>query len=429
MRNWAQALGCLSLILTVTGSLHAQGTYVSSGGPVNQSMGGASVAGPIDAIGASYWNPATASGLAPEFGVGVGLLLPVVEASSSFAGFSGSTSPEPGVTALPTVGWVHRLDESRLTWVFGMHAVAGFRSNYPASTTNPIFFPQSNTPGVPGGFGRLYTSAEFLQIAPALSYAMTDNLAISFGPTLTLGELVLDPLVSSPPNDADSSGQPRYSSGRGTRTHWGGGFQLGLYYDGDGDWNYGFSIKSPQWFEKFRFHTENEVGAPTVGMANLDLPMIISAGVAYKGIANTLVAFDMRYFDYKNTDGFGPHGFKADGSLNGLGMSSVMALALGVQHQLTDTLRVRMGYTFNPSPFQDAEAIYAVAAALYYEHQFHAGFSKTISDGISLDVAYSYWLENGLSGPIVTAGGILPGSSVTVKESVHVASAGFSVRY
>ena len=82
-----------------------------------------------------------------------------------------------------------------MTYGLGVYAVAGFRAHYPASTTNPIFTPQSNTPGAPGGFGSLYTQATFFQVAPTATYAINENFAIGGGPTLTLAELVIDPLL------------------------------------------------------------------------------------------------------------------------------------------------------------------------------------------------------------------------------------------
>lgn len=410
--------------------LRAQGTYLSSGGPVNQGMGGASTAAPIDAIGALYWNPATISALPSELAFGVGLLLPSVEVSSSITGLaSGTSTAEPGVSILPTVGWVHQVEESRLTFGLGVFAVGGYKSNFAASTTNPLFLPQSNAPGVPGGFGRVHTGSEFYQIAPAVSVALNNRLSIGFGPTLTLGQVFMDPLFTAAPDDADGSGAARYPSGRGTRVHWGGGAQIGLYYIGERGWHVGFSLKSPQWMEDFRFNTEDETGLPRVGRASFDLPAIASLGIAYSGFERLVVAIDVRYFDYKNTDGWGPHGYNADGSLRGLGMSSVMSASAGVQVELNESRFVRFGYTFSQNPYQSAEATAAALAALFYQHQFHIGYSHKLSDRVAFNIAYSYWPRATLSGPIATPAGVIPGSNVTTRVDVHHATFGVSVKY
>ena len=44
-------------------SVSAQGLILAGAGPVHRSMAGVSVAAPVDALGANYWNPAAISGL------------------------------------------------------------------------------------------------------------------------------------------------------------------------------------------------------------------------------------------------------------------------------------------------------------------------------------------------------------------------------
>ena len=422
--------GALLLSLALSAGLHGQGTYLSSGGPVNQGMGGASTAAPVDSIGALYWNPATISALPSELAFGVGLLLPLAETSSSISGLaSGSSESESGVAVLPTVGWVHQLEDTPVTLGLGIFSVAGYKTNYAASTTNPLFMPQSNAPGGLGGFGRVFTGAEFFQVAPSVSVALSEQLSVGFGPTLTLGQIFMDPLFATAPDDADGSGAARYPSGRGTRVHWGGGAQIGLYYIKDDAWHFGFSLKSPQWMEDFRFNTEDENGLPRVGRARVDLPAIASLGVAYSGFERVVMALDLRYFDYKNTDGWGPHGYRPDGSLNGLGMSSVLAVATGVQMALSESRFVRFGYTYNQSPFQSAEVTGATLAALYYQHQVHIGFSHKLSDVVAFNFGYSFYPRATLSGPITTPAGNVPGSNITTRVEVHHATFGVSVRY
>ena len=424
------ALWALLLSFTCSGPVLAQGTYIGYAGPVSQGMAGASTAAPIDAIGSTYWNPASISAVQPELGFGVGLLLAELETTSSVAGLGGGTTEaEPGVTAIPTVGWVHRSEGSPITIGLGVHAVAGFKTNYPSSATNPIFTPQSNAAATPGGFGRVMTQAAFLQLAPMFSYAVTENLSVGVGPTVTLAELTIDPLVFAAPDDADGSGAARYPSGRGTRVHWGGGAQVGVYYITDNCVHLGMSVKSPQWMEDIRYKTENERGLPRVAKVPLELPMIISAGAAYSGIENVVVAMDVRYLDYKNTDFWGPHGFRADGSLAGLGMSSVFSVATGAQVRLTETLYARAGYTYNQNPYQGNESAAAVGAPLQYQHQVHVGGSRKLSDVVAVNMAYSYFFESEVTGPIVTAAGTIPGSNLTTREHVHFLTFGVSVQY
>ena len=44
--------------MAATVNVRGQGLFIPSVGPINQSMGGATVAAPIDAMGSLAWNPA-----------------------------------------------------------------------------------------------------------------------------------------------------------------------------------------------------------------------------------------------------------------------------------------------------------------------------------------------------------------------------------
>jgi long-chain fatty acid transport protein len=414
---------CLFALLLATAEVVcAQGVMLSHFGPVNASMGGASTAAPIEAMSALAWNPATISGLPQsELSFGLGLMLsdPVLE--SSIPGWSaGGTGAEPGVVPMPNVGWVHRVNDVT-TIGLGVTTVGGFKVNYPASLTNPVLAPE-----IFGGLGSLYTDGQFLQLAPVISFAVTERLAIGVGPTVTMGQIVVDPLVLTAPV---GPGIPTYPSGRGTRFGWGGGAQLGAYYITDAAWHLGASIKSPQWMEDFRVHTEDAFGMPQVAKFKFDLPMILSLGVAYAGIEDLVWALDVRYFDYKNTDGFGDSGYGPDGAVRGLGWSNQFAVATGVQYRLNDRLTARTGYTYNSSPFSDSNTFFNVGSPLNYQHQLGVGLSWDLSSCVAFHLGYTHYFEYESTGPIVSPFGPIPGSSVTNRVSAHIASLGVTVRY
>ncbi len=410
------------LFLAIPALLHAQGVMLSSFGPVNAGMGGASTAAPIEALSALAWNPASISGLPnSELSVGLGLMLsdPVVD--SSIAGLGrGSTGAEPGVVPLPNIGWVHKVSDT-VTIGMGVMVVGGLKSNYPGSLTNPVL--------TPGLLGSLYTDAQYLQLAPVFSYAVTERLSIGFGPSLTLGQVIIDPLLSANPNDANGDRVPSYPSGRGTRFNWGGGAQLGVYYITDRCWHLGASIKSPQWMEDNRVHTEDEIGVPYTAKFNFDLPMIVSVGTAYSGFENTIFAVDVRYMDYQNTAGFGDSGYGPYGKLNGLNWDSQWVLAAGVQRRLSDSLLLRLGYTFNTSPFGDNDTFYNVGAPLNYQHQLGMGGTWELSDCVAMHWSYTHYFQYDSTGPIILPTGAIPGSSVTNTVSADIASLGLTVKY
>jgi long-chain fatty acid transport protein len=417
-------------ILALPAVCSAQGIMLSGVGPVNRAMGGAGTGAPLDPIGALYTNPASITALNNQVGFGVDLLLPVLETRSSIAGFaSGSSDAEPGVSVMPSVGWVHHSEQAPVTYGFGMVPAAGFRTNYAASTTNPVLAPQSNTAGIAGGFGRLYTEAGFFEMLPTIAVNITDHLSIGFGPTITVGQLIVDPLIFAAPDDADGTGAFRYPSGRGVRNTWGGGFQAGVYYEVDHDWSVGASFKSPQWMEEFRFQSEDELGLPRTERFGMNLPLVASVGGSYRGVPDTVFAVDVRYFDYANTEGFDRSGFRPDGSVAGLGWDSIFAVAVGIQRSVSDSVDLRCGYVFNQNPIPDSEAMLAVGAPLFYQHQVSAGATVQLTDNVDASFAYAYALESDVNGVLATPAGAIPGSSLTTTESVHLLSMGLNVRY
>lgn len=432
-----------SLVLMLAGWVNAQGIALDGAGPINRAMGGAATAAPIDSIGAILWNPASISGLpSSEVAIGLELLLPSERLSSSIApgalggGFppvalGGSTGGEPGVSPIPSMAWVHKCDDSRWAYGLGMFGIAGFSMNYPASLTNPVLAPQNNQHDGFGGVGHVYADAQYFQIVPTVAYAVTDKLSLGFGPTVTLARLMADPLVFAPPDDADGSLVPRYPAGCATRYSWGGGFQVGAYYTGDNCWQWGLSFKSQQWLEPFRFNTSNELGVPRQEDIHFDYPMIISLGTAYTGFERWLLACDVRYFDYRNTAGFGdPAGFDASGAVTGLGWRSIFSVHTGAQYQATQRLVLRMGYQYNDNPIGSDEAFFNIASPLIVQHIVSTGLSYNLTDQLVFSMAYLHGFENSVSGPLQVPGvGPLAGTSVTSRISADALAAGVTVRY
>ena len=142
-----------------------------------------------------------------------------------------------------------------------------------------------------------------------------------------------------------------------------------------------------------------------------------------------MLTTDVRYYDYANTDGFRSRGFRPDGSVAGVGWESIVSVATGLQYEVNKNLFLRMGYTFNENPIPDSQAFFNIGSPLYYQHEIHVGGSYRLSKRVWLSLAYTYYFENDISGPIVTPGGAVPGSNVTNQSTVHIADIGITVRY
>lgn len=432
-KNRCLWIATLLAVLALAPNARAQhGPIFNGGGPVNRSFGGASTATALDSLGAFYWNPAGISALeCSEMTFGAEFLWPRAELSSRVTvppfTFAGSSSSDSGTSLLPTVGLVHHVPDTSLSLGLGMITAAGFAVNYPASLTNPIVTPP---PPVGLGVGKVYTDVQVFQLVPTASVQVTDRLAVGVSPIINMAFLRASPLLQGPPDDANGDGFFTFPDGSGSQMHWGAGFQIGAFYAGPGGWNFGVSFKSPQWFETFRFNTVNEIGLPRRDNARFDLPWIGSVGAAYTGFERWVLAADVRYIDYRNTEGFDDASFTPFGAVRGLGWDSQIAVALGAQYEVGPRLKVRGGYSFNNNPQDSAVAALNIGSPTIIEHVVYTGFTWSMSEALHFSLAYLHGFENSVSGPLVAFPGVpIPGTQVQSKISADAVVLGFSVRY
>jgi long-chain fatty acid transport protein len=401
-------------------------------------MGGASTAAPIDSTGALFWNPATIGGLEQsEMAFGVEFLNADTRLGSSIdagalgPGFppvdlAGETESHAGWFAIPSFGFVFKPECSPLTYGLGIYGVAGFGTNYRQDNSNPIV-----TPPPPGGLGvgAMMSRYQVLQVAPSVAYQVNEHLSVGFAPTFNMADLSVDPAFFSSPDDANGDTFATYPSATHGRSNWGMGCQLGVYYTTDCCWNFGASIKSPQWFNDFRWYGSDELGGHRQLTFDLDLPMILSFGTSYAGCDRWLFAADFRYYDYENTDGFRSTGFDGTGAVKGLGWDSIFAVALGAQYQWSDCISLRLGYTWNENPIDDRNTFFNPVSPNILEHTIYLGASYKITDAWSLSMAYVHAFENSIQGPLFTPAGSVAGTSVKSTAYVDIVMFGLNVKF
>jgi long-chain fatty acid transport protein len=405
--------------------LRAQTGHVAHGvGAVNQSMAGAGTALPLDATGALFWNPASISDLkSSEVDINGDVVLLHSELSSSVAAFSGSSSTDFKHAFLGSVAWVQQPKKSRWTFGFMAATVGGFGFTFKNNGRNPI-----TTPPPPRGLGvgEVRTQYRLLQAIPALAYEINDHLYAGVAPSLGVSSLKSDPFPFTSPDDANRDGFPTYPQ---TNTAWavGGGVQLGIYYKSSA-WHAGASVKSPQWFQSFKFDSHNELGEPRSFKFRLDYPMIVTTGIAYSGFDRFDWAADVRYIDYQNTKGFDRTGFDPSGAVRGLGWNSIWVFATGLQARVSDRFRIRGGYGFNGNPIRDIDTFFNLGSALITQHQGNVGLSYQLKQNVAASFAYHRGFENGIQGPYQSPADPVPGTSVHSKFGNDVFVLSFNIR-
>jgi len=392
-------------------------------------MAGASVAAPVD-FGGSYWNPAIISGLPRnEFLLGSQLIIPSIHMAASLpAGAIGGVFPptnrygvarsDSGVATNLATGVSFRLSEdSPMTWGLGVFGLVGASVNYAGSQTTPILTPRQ--PPNYFGVGPISASSTLLAIMLTGSRQITDRLAIGGGPVVVTGPAAFSPAFFAP-GPADPLGLPTFPAGTNARPFWGAGFQIGMLYNLNDNWNLGFSYKSPIWQERYGFNSSYpDLAARRIGV-QAQVPEIFSWGIAYKGFDRALIDLDLRYFDYKNTDLYGTK--PIDG---GLGWSSIFAAAIGGQYQATDRMTLRAGYLFNTNPIKATNTLFNIQAPGFMQHMLAIGASYKLTDDIVLSLAWTHQFRNAIEGPIVQ----IPGERIKLDAQTDSIVAGLNVQF
>lgn len=414
------------------------GAQFTSVGAINRSMGGTSTAAPLDSLGAFLWNPATITALPTSADMSVELMLPQSKLSSSVApgvlgptGFSGSTNSNSGVFPLPNLGLIYQPDltlsygdwDMPVTVGIGVLTVAGFGSNFPGSTTNPILKSPANF-----GVGPIFAQYVQTQIVPTLAIQVTDRLSVGISPIVDLANLSVDPGILASP-DPLAGGGVLYPPLNNGSYQWGAGIQAGVYYTTENYWQFGASIKSPQWFNAFQFNSHDPNGNPRDVKVLANAPLIASLGLAYAGFERWLTALDFRYLDYANTSPFSESGISMTGAVNGLGWRSVFAVSTGTQYQLTDSVSVRGGYSFGTNPISSDNTFVNAATPLDIQHGLYCGGSWNVSQRFKLSLAYAHFFASTISGPWMTPAGAIPGTNVTAKSSADSVIASASILF
>ncbi len=413
------ALVCLALHLVgLAQTCMGQGLMIPGVGAKNRSFGGAATGNALDTAGGLFFNPATLSQMQGRRII-IGVEIPFISesVSSSAFGSSGETDAKVGIFPLSTTALTYR-DESlpELTYGLGMFSAGGLFGNYPADESNPVLSPPPPN-GV--GAGQLFNLLSLLQFTPAVAAQMTERLSIGGGPIITLATLQLAPVTLAPPDDANGDGFFSYPQAIGTHPHYGLGFQIGAFYKGDAGLNFGCSYKSPNWLEKIKINSHDEIGRPRPLTFHLDLPPVYSLGVSYEGLPCWLLAADIRYTDYNSVSVLSDSGFNPDGSVRGVGWESVWSLSLGVQRQLGEKASLRVGWFCTENPIPDALTAFNIGAPAYYTNIVSTGLSCRLSEAIALDLGYFYAPRSQISGPFVTPAGPLPGTQITDSVSSH----------
>lgn len=420
-------LGFLPLFLI------AQAGHIMQGiGANNMSMGGAATGQPLDINGALHWNPAGISAFDSKvFSANAGLFFSSPELSSTVptpgGPMSGVTKDDRGVSVMPALAMVWGKKNSKSTFGISAFGISGFGVTFPISNSNPINMPQNM-----GGFGRIESDYQLLQVGLTYAYKLSDKFSVGLAPTFNYSSLELapNPLASPDP----SKGYPVSDKASAL----GVGGQFGLFYNSGSGFKLGVSYKTEQAFGEFEFNNKYVDGttAPNVTF-KMNYPSIFSAGIGYSK-KDIDLAIDYRLVNYSKAQGFEAKGWTSTASVKGFGWENISIISAGIQYKGVKKLPLRVGYTYSGNPINEDLAMFSVPATAVIKHAFQLGFGYEFSNKFTLNAVYHHGTSSGstsgpLLNPMMVTGsnpyGAIPGSSVSYKMTTDLLMFGINYSF
>jgi long-chain fatty acid transport protein len=285
---------------------------------------------------------------------------------------TGHTNAPSQLGVIPAFGWMLRDPTKKFALGFGLLAIAGFGTDYPADSASLLFAP------APGGFGRIYTDYRETKIPIAFAYQATPKLAVGFSLNIYLGEFAVAPLPFRF-FDVDPAANRFYpEAGKMTRS-WAVAGQFGFHYQASPKMSIGASITTPQNFQTYNWNStianpgSIEFGQPRTVSFDLDGPMIVAFGTGFKPNAKTSIAIDGMFTKYKGVHGFGGPGGINNGVVDPFGWRNIWTFKAGIQHVASEKLTVRAGYNYSQMPLRPEVVLSATGAPATFQHHFCAG--------------------------------------------------------
>jgi long-chain fatty acid transport protein len=324
-------------------------------GPVQNSMGGASVATSLDGATA-VTNPAGLSGLAPRLDLAAQAFAPTVKYSMTTPGPSFSGSSDRPTDFLPTLSGVYKLQD-QLTLGFAALGTAGMGVDYKAD---------------PNG-DKLWTSYMNMRVAPAAAYRVNDQLSVGLALNVMYAQMGFE-----------MQGRPRFSE----TGAFGYGATVGVSYAPAPIVTFGAAYETKSFFQDFEWTVFG-----TKYAVDFDQPAVATVGAAVHAAEGLLLALDAQWINWSDVMGKDQPKFTKPAGAGSFDMrwDDQWVVKVGAQYQIPalKALKVRAGYNYGATPL-DAKNFQAnMAFPAIAEHHITVGAGYDLGK-LALNAAFVY---------------------------------------
>jgi long-chain fatty acid transport protein len=362
--RFSRWLAGAALALAATAAQATNGMRMIGFGPVQDAMGGVSVGAPLDAATA-ITNPAGMAFTGGRIDFGASYFDADVRYRATGA-LPGVASGEEQVSdrkasPIPAFGLVLPVND-RLAFGVGAYGVAGLGVDYPQDLYG----------------GRTFTSYAQLRFAPGVACRILPELAVGAALNVMYGTMEY--------SAAGGLGmQPRDMS-----IAYGVGATLGLTWQPTTAWTVGLAYESRSFFQDYEFNvaqhtvvTNPGTGAtavvgPGVEALQFDQPSSATAGLGFRPIPHLLVAADLQWIRWSETNGKDQPAFQTDPALTGgkpfnLDWSDQWVVKVGAEWAALPWLSLRAGWNYGANPLNTDRAFENLAFPAIAEHHFTGG--------------------------------------------------------
>jgi long-chain fatty acid transport protein len=367
-KNIIFSLLSIMVAIFIATSAHAtNGMRMIGFGPVQDSMGGASVGIPLDAASV-LTNPAGMSFLQGRIDFGASYFVPSVKYTATETIGMGGTGishdgammeSDRGGSPVPAFGLIVPLTD-RVKFGIGAYGVAGMGVDY-----------KDNLYG-----GVTYTSYSQMRFAPGLSFKINDMISV--------GAVVNVMYATMEFNAAKGFDQSPHMGA----ASFGYGATLGLLIKPVDVLQIGLAYETKSTFQDFKFNT----GSGT-DKIEFNQPQTATVGIGIKPIKDLLIGFDVQWIRWSETNGKDLPKYSANNSGAmpwNMDWSDQFVYKVGVQYAVHPMVTLRAGYNYGKMPLNSDRAFENIAFPAVSEHHITAGIGVNLNKQFTLNIGGMY---------------------------------------
>jgi len=335
-------------------------------------MGGVGVGATLDAS-AAISNPAGLTELGRRLDVNFTWFQPSVDYKATgiappFVNQPGAKfSSDRGGSPIPNLGVVLPLGGG-LTAGLGAFGVGGMGVDYKSSLYS----------------GATLTSYQNMRLAPAIGWKANDMFSAGLAVNLMWAQMKYDV--------ASGFLQQKHD----TANAFGYGATLGVKVTPVRELTFGLAYETKSFFGNFEFDV---TGGKDV--LDFDQPAVLSGGVAWRAVPVLLLALDVQWINWSDTNGKNKPVYKTNSSgaipFN-LGWDDQVVFKIGAAYDVTPAVALRAGYNYGKMPLDAARAFESIAFPAIAEHHISLGLGWAATPALTVNAGFTYSPEAKLSG-------------------------------